>query len=93
MLVQSLTDKFEDIAQRNPVLVLAKPGSILTKCDNSGKISSQKHSWYQTSVGQLLYLTQLKWPDIAIAVGELLHHCHYPIEAHWVALCEYIRHV
>jgi hypothetical protein len=44
MLVQSLTDEFEDIPQGTALLVSAKSGNILTKCKNSPKLSSKNHS-------------------------------------------------
>ena len=93
VLVQSLSDEFEDIAQGKAVLVPAKPGNILTKCENSDKLNPEKHSRYRTGVGKLLYLTKHSRPDIANAVRELSRHCHDPTEAHWEAMCECIRYV
>eukprot|EP00804_Cyclotella_cryptica_P028830 CCRYP_019720-RA/>CCRYP_019720-RA protein AED:0.58 eAED:0.63 QI:0/0/0/0.5/1/1/4/0/888 len=93
VLVQSLTDEFEDIPQGKAILVPAKPGNILTKCENSPKLSPEKHSRYRTGVGKLLYLTKHSRPDIANAVRELSRHCHDPTEAHWEAMCDCIRYV
>eukprot|EP00804_Cyclotella_cryptica_P000019 CCRYP_013697-RA/>CCRYP_013697-RA protein AED:0.44 eAED:-0.15 QI:0/0/0/0.5/1/1/2/0/583 len=92
-LVQSLSDEFEDIPQGKAILVPAKPGNILTKCENSPKLSPEKHSRYRTGVGKLLYLTKHSRPDIANAVRELSRHCHDPTEAHWEAMCDCIRYV
>ena len=39
ILVQSLTNEFEDIIQGKTPLVPAKPGDILTKCKNSSKLT------------------------------------------------------
>eukprot|EP00804_Cyclotella_cryptica_P006706 CCRYP_008640-RA/>CCRYP_008640-RA protein AED:0.60 eAED:-0.00 QI:0/0/0/0.2/1/1/5/0/1261 len=91
VLVQSLSDEFEDIPQGRAILVPAKPGNILTKCENSPKLSPEKHSRYRTGVGKLLYLTKHSRPDIANAVRELSRHCHDPTEAHWEAMCDCIR--
>ena len=42
--MQSLTDEFEDIIQGKTPLVPAKPGDILTKCENSSKLTPAWHS-------------------------------------------------
>ena len=91
VLVQSLTDEFEDIIQGKTPLVPAKPGDILTKCENSIKLTPAQHSRYRTGVGKLLYLAKHSRPDIANAVRELARHCHDPTEAHWEAMCDCIR--
>jgi hypothetical protein len=39
VLVQSLTDEFEDIIQGKTPLVPAKPWDILTKCKSSSKLT------------------------------------------------------
>jgi hypothetical protein len=93
VLVQSLTDEFEDIIQGKTPLVPAKPGNILTKCKNSEKLTPTQHSWYRTGVGKLLYLAKHSRPDIANAVRELARHCHDPTAPHWEAMCECIRYV
>jgi hypothetical protein len=58
VLVQSLTDDFENIVQGKMQLVPAKPGDKLTKCKNSNKLTPTQHSWYQTGIGKLLYLVK-----------------------------------
>eukprot|EP00804_Cyclotella_cryptica_P029407 CCRYP_013350-RA/>CCRYP_013350-RA protein AED:0.32 eAED:0.07 QI:0/-1/0/1/-1/1/1/0/170 len=93
VLVKSLTDEFEDIAQDKAALAPAKPGNILTKCENSPKLKPEKHSRYRTGVGKLLYLTKHSRPDIANVVRELSRHCHDPTEAHWDDMCDCIRYV
>eukprot|EP00804_Cyclotella_cryptica_P007776 CCRYP_001385-RA/>CCRYP_001385-RA protein AED:0.40 eAED:-0.17 QI:0/-1/0/1/-1/1/1/0/271 len=93
VLVQSLSDEFEDIPQGKAILVPATPGNILTKCENSPKLSPEKHSRCRTGVGKLLYLTKHSRPDFANAVRELSRHCHDPTEAHWEAMCDCIRYV
>jgi len=93
VLVQSLTDEFEDIAQGKTILVPAKPGNILTKCENSETLNPEKHSRYSKGVGKLLYLTKNTRPDKANAVRKLTRHAHTPTEAHWDAMCECIRYV
>ncbi|KAL7474764.1 hypothetical protein ACHAW6_000717 [Cyclotella cf. meneghiniana] len=93
VLVQSLTDEFKDILQGKSPTVPAKPGSILTQCENSTKLNTEQHSRYRTGVGKLLYLTKHSRPDIANAVRDLARHCHDPTEAHWDSMCECIRYV
>jgi hypothetical protein len=90
VLMQSLTDEFEDIVQGRASLVPVKPGDILTKCKNSNKLKPKQHSRYQTGVGRLLYLMKHSSPDIANAVRKLARHCHDPTKVHWEAMCECI---
>jgi hypothetical protein len=72
----------------------AKPGTILTKCEESNKLDDKQHSRYRTCVGKLLYLAKHSRPDIANAVCEQLAlHCHAPLDAHWHAMCWCIRYV
>jgi hypothetical protein len=93
VLVQSLTNEFEDIPLGETPLVPSKPGNILTKCVESDKLSPEMHSRYRTGVGKLLYLAKHSRPDIANAVRELARHCHCPTNAHWEAMCYCIRYV
>ena len=93
VLVQSLSDEFEDIPQGANPLTPARPGNILTKGDESDKLNPELHSRYRTGVGKLLYLAKHSRPDIANAVRELARHCHCPIKAHWEAMCLCIRYV
>jgi hypothetical protein len=93
VLVQSLSDEFEDIPQGADPMTPAKPGNILTKCEDSDKLSPEQHSRYRTGVGKLLYLAKNSRPDIANAVRELARHCHCPNEAHWHAMGQCIRYV
>ena len=76
VLVQSLNDEFEDIIQGKTPLVSAKPEDILTKCENSSKLTPAQHSQYRTGIGKLLYLAKHSRPDIANAVRELARHGH-----------------
>jgi len=87
VLVQSLTDEFKDIPQRKSPLVPAKPGDILTKCEDSERLTPEMHTRYRTAVGKLLYLVKHSRPDIANAVRELARHCHCPTQPHWDAMC------
>lgn len=93
VLVQSLNDEFEDIPQGVNPMTPARPGNILTKCEESEKLSPEMHSRYRTGVGKLLYLAKNSRPDIANAVRELARHCHAPSKAHWDAMTLCIRYV
>ena len=93
VLVQSLNDEFEDIPQGVNPMTPARPGNILTKCEESEKLSPEMHLRYRTGVGKLLYLVKNSRPDIANAVRELARHCHAPSKAHWDAMTLCIRYV
>ena len=93
ILIQSLTNELKDIIQCKTPPVSAKPGDILTKCENSSKLTPAQHNQYQTGIGKHLYLVKHSRPDIANAVRELARHYHDPTEAHWEAMYESIRYV
>jgi hypothetical protein len=93
VLVQSLTNEFEDIVQGRAPLVPAKPGDILIKCKNDDKLNPEQHSRYQTDVGKLLCLAKYSRPDITNAIRELARHCNDPTKAHWEAMCECIQYI
>ena len=68
VLVQSLTDKFEDIPQGAMPMTPAKPGSIITKGEEDVKLSPEMNTRYQAGVCKLLYLAKNSRPDIENAV-------------------------
>ena len=43
VLVQSLTDEFEDIPWAETPLVLARPVNFLTKCESSDELSTEPY--------------------------------------------------
>jgi hypothetical protein len=92
VLVQSLTDEFEDIVQGKAPLVPAKPGNILTK-GGDDVLSPEMHTRYRGGVGKLMYLAKHTRPDINNAVRDLARHSHAPSQMHWDAMCYCIRYV
>ena len=93
VLVQSLTDEFEDILQGAMLMTPDKPWSILTNGEKDVKLSPEMHTRYQTGVGKLLYLMTHSRPDIANAVRDLATQCHCPTKGHWDSMCYCIRYV
>ena len=92
VLVQSLSDEFEDIPQGKAPLVPAKPGDILTAGDVE-TLSAEMHTRYRMGVGKLMYLAKHSRPDINNAVRDLARHSHAPNQGHWNAMCYCIRYV
>ena len=68
MLVQSLSDKFEDIVLDDTALILARPGSVLSKGNKKPKLSPEQHSSYQVEVG--IYLAKF---DLSLKCTSFVH--------------------
>jgi hypothetical protein len=92
VLVQSLTDEFQDIPQGRHVLTPATPGGVLTVGDDD-YLNEKEHKRYRTGVGKLANLAKLTRPDVNNAVRDLSRHSHAPTHGHWKQMGHCIRYV